>query len=361
VLLQWAMGATMAVWMAYVLNNSIDGQGVVGWVTDRAVQQFGSASDNLCVLAALAIGTIPIGLVFRVIAWRLGIRLLRHRRRGELPPGTPSQIRRGAVLAAVGISVAGVVLMLIAMPHDDGAPPLPFDLDAPGAAVPPDGSRVAVLGTPRPEIAAGYTESRGSTDTKVFQFIPLTPKDWTPQTPVRFFLAEVDRTHESPTGIVAVPGPDQRMRYHGQLRRNAMATLARGAFERHGVHVAATYWVIRNDGWEPMLRAIMIGGLGIVLGLVLIIVGWRDAQQVAARDARRPPPGPPPPPGGPTRGRPPTPPPIPQPRSSARAQHPAPPNRSRQVTPPPVPAIALRAQRPTPLPLPPGTLRRRPA
>ena len=345
----------MAAWMGYVIHTGLDGQGVVGWVTDQAVQQFGSASENLCLLAALALGTVPIGLVFQLIARLLGIRMIRQRRRGELPGGTPLQIRRRAVFAAIGVAVAGALLMLLAMPRDDGAPPLPFDLDAAGAATPPDGSPVAVLGTPRPALAAGYRET-GTGDAKVFEFIPLTPKDWTPETPVQFFLAEVQRGREAPEGIVAVQSADHRTRYHGRLRRNSMATLARGALERRGVHVAATYWVIRNDGWEPMLRAVVIGGLGIAFALALLLVAWRDARQVAGRDARRPPPRPPPPQQPPGRPMVFSSPQAPPSSGTTRGRHPAPP-RSRQATPPPVPAIAMRPRRPT-APPPPGALRR---
>lgn len=342
-LLKWAMGAALTLWAAYVFHSEVVGQGLVGWIADVAVRRFGSVSDHMALGLAMLAGAIPIGLMFQLIARLLGIRLVK-RRRGELPAGTPSQIRRTAVLGAVGILAAAAVLTLIAIPRDDGAPPVPFDLEAPGAAAPPDGARVAVMGTLRRELAAGYRETVEHSDrSKTFLFTPLTPKDWTPDVPVQFFVAEVRRSDDaSARGIVAVAGPDHRMRYQGQLRRNAMATLGRGALERHGVRVADTYWVIANDREQLMGVVVLIGCLGLALGLAVILVGWRDARQVAARDARRQPPTPPTPPGGPSRGRPPTPPPLP--RNDARAQHPMPPraaSRGRRATPPPLPPGAL--------------------
>lgn len=292
-ILTWAMAATMTLWVAHVIHGAVDGQGVVGWVTDLAVQRLGSASDTLCFAAAALVGMIPIGLVFRLIAWRLGVRLVR--RRGELPAGTPSQIRARAVLGAMGFALAGGLLMLLAMPREDGVPRRSLDLDAPGAALPPDGSLVAVSGTVHHQDAAGYREttSHGST---IYRFIPITSASWTPGQPVQFFLAEVERSGEDSKGIVVVPGPNELTRYQGRLRRNAMATLARGALERHGVRIAEPYWVIRNDREELMMRAVMIGGLGLVLALALILTGWRHARAVADRDARRRPPPPPGPP-----------------------------------------------------------------
>src|SRR5205814_1483738 len=85
-LLKWAMGATTTLWAAYVFHSVVVGQGIVGWVTDIAVQRFGSVSEHLALLVAMLIGVLPIGLAFRLIARLLGIRLLK-RRRGELPAG----------------------------------------------------------------------------------------------------------------------------------------------------------------------------------------------------------------------------------------------------------------------------------
>jgi len=82
-----------------------------------------------------------------------------------------------------------------------------------------------------------------------------------------------------------IPGPDQRPHYEGHLRRNAMPTLARGAFERNGTRLAEPYWVISNHNEEVIGMVALIGGLGFVLGLSVIIVGLRAARQVAQRSA----------------------------------------------------------------------------
>ena len=369
VVLKWAMGAALTLWAAYVFHSETDGQGIVGWVTDVAVQRFGTASTDLCLVAAMVIGMIPIGLVFRLIALVLGVRLIRpfRRRPGEMPAGTPSQIRRGAVLGAIGVLAAAGLLTAVTLPRNDRAPAVPLEVAAADTAVPANGVRVAAIGTPRPELAGGYREtSSQSQRAKIFRYIPLTPKDWTPDRPVRFFLAETQSSEDaSSQGILAVPGLDHRTRYDGRLRRNALPTLARSALEHQSVRVAETYWVISNDTSPMWTRTMMIGVIGFALALALMLTGMRDARRVAERDARRRPPAPPSPP---TQPRPPRPPggvmvfpspPLP-PGGQARGQHPAPP-RSRQATPPPVPAIAMRPRRPAPPPpLPAGALRRRP-
>jgi hypothetical protein len=361
VVLKWAMGAALTLWAAYVFHSESNGQGIVGWVTDLAVQRFGTASADLCLGAAMLIG-IPIGLVFRLIALALGIRLVHpfRRRRGELPAGTPSQIRRAAVLGAIGIVAAAALLTAITLPRNDGAPALPLDVDAPDAAVPANGARVAAIGTPRPELAAGYRETSSQTHrAKIFRYIPLTPKDWTPDRPVRFFLADTQSSDDaSSQGIIAVADVDHRTRYDGRLRRNSLPTLARSALAGQSVRLAETYWVISNDTAQMMTWTLMIGAIGFALALALILTGMRDARRVAERDARR---RPPPPPSQPVPPRPPGVFPSPQapPGNQTRGQHPAPP-RNRQATPPPVPVIAMRPRRPTPPPPPPSALRRRP-
>lgn len=299
VILRWTMGAAMATWAAYVLHSEVSGQGIVGWVTDLAVQQFGTASTNLCLLAALAIGVIPIGIVFRLAARAFGVVLVAPR--GTLPAGTPAQIRRRAVLGGIAILLAAAGLVAIVLPRPAGSPPVPVDLDDAGNAAPPDAQRVAVMGTPRPGLAAGYREtSDTSSSTTIHRFIPLTPKTWAPGTPVRFFLAQTERSDDAHReSILALPGSDGRTRYEGHLRRNAMATLARGAFERNGVRIAEPYWVIGNDSEQTMGMVLLISCLGFALGLATILTGMRAAKQVAMRPTSRRPPTPPPiPPGG---------------------------------------------------------------
>src|SRR5215813_11730808 len=119
-ILRWTMSAAMALWAAYVLHSEVSGQGIVGWVTDMAVQQFGSASTDLCLIAAMAIGVLPIGLAFRLVARALGVTLVAPR--GTLPAGTPGQIRRRAVLGGVAILVAAAGLVAIVLPRPDSSP-----------------------------------------------------------------------------------------------------------------------------------------------------------------------------------------------------------------------------------------------
>ena len=305
------MGAAMVLWAAYVLHSEVSGQGIVGWVTDLAVQQLGSASTNLCLLAAMAIGVIPIGIVFRLAARAFGVTLVPQR--GTLPGGTPGQIRRRAVFGGIAILLAAAGLIAIVLPRPDSSPAVPFDLDAAATAAPPEGPRVAVMGTPQPDLAAGYREtSSGSSSSTIHRYIPLTAKAWTPGTPVRFFLAEIEHDDGRRDGIAMIPAPGRRPHYEGHLRRNAMPTIARGAFERNGVRIAEPYWVIGNDSEEVIAMVMLIGGLGFALGLASIIVGLRAARQVAQRPAPGRPPTPPPPiPPGARRKRITTPPPIP--------------------------------------------------
>jgi len=355
------MGAAMAAWAAYVLHSEVSGQGVVGWVTDLAVQQFGTASSDLCLLAALVIGVIPIGLVFRGLARAFGVTLVPPR--GTLPAGTPGQIRRRAVLGGIAILLAAAGLITIVLPRPDGSPAVPFDLDAADAA-PPDAPRVAVIGTPQPDLAAGYRETSSGSSSTIYRYIPLTAKTWTRGAPVRFFLAEIEHDDGRRDGIAMIPAPGRRPHYEGHLRRNAMPTLARGAFERNGMRLAEPYWVISNDSMEAIGLVMLIGGLGLALGLGVIIAGMQAARRVAMGPPRRPPaPIPPgssrgqPPSPGASRGQPPA-------SGVSRGQHPQPPGtaaRNQRPTPPPIPLAATRRRSTTPPPIPPAALRRRSA
>jgi hypothetical protein len=168
------------------------------------------------------------------------------------------------------------------------------------------------MGTPQPDLAAGYREtSSGSSSSTIYRYIPLTAKAWTPGTPVRFFLAEIEHDDGRRDGIAMIPAPGRRPHYEGHLRRNAMPTLARGAFERHGVRLTEPYWVISNDSMEAIGLVMLIGGLGLALGLGVIIAGMQAARRVAMGPLRRPPAPPPPIPPGARRKRITTPPPIP--------------------------------------------------
>lgn len=270
------MGATIALWSAYVLYGTVDGQGLVGWLTELAVRQYGSVSTNLVLVVALAIGVVPLRWVFGLLARSLGVRLMP--RRGAPPVGSPRQILTRSIAGGVAILVATAGLVAIVLPGNDRSPPVRFDLDATPDAAPPAAPRVAVVGTPRTELAAGYRETHASSAVD-HRFIPLTGGGWTAGTPVRFFLAEVQRSDETlARGIVAAPDRDARTRFEGKLRRNGMDAIARGAFERKGVRFAEPYWVV--DNYDAQTRSLLplIAALGLALGGALIVVGVRDAR-----------------------------------------------------------------------------------
>jgi hypothetical protein len=274
--LRWTMGAAIALWSAYVMYGMVDGQGVVGWLTDLGVQRYGSVSTNLVLVAALAVGVMPLRLVFGLLARGLGVRLMP--RRGARPVGSPRQILTRAIAGGAAVLVAAAGLFVIVLPSNDHSPPVRFDLDATADAAPPAATRVAVVGTPRAEIAAGYRETEGSSVTE-HRFIPLTGGGWTTGTPVRFFLAEVQRSDETEArGIVAAPDRDARIRFVGKLRRNGMNAIARGAFERRGVRFAEPYWVVYNYDEQTRSLLLFVALAGLTLAGALIAVGVRDAR-----------------------------------------------------------------------------------
>jgi hypothetical protein len=275
--LRWTMGAAIALWSAYVMYGMVDGQGLVGWLSELGVRRYGSVSTNMVLVVALAVGVMPLRLVFGLVARGLGVRLMP--RRGARPVGSPRQILTRSIASAAAILVAAAGLVAIVLPGNDHSPPVRFDLDATPDAAPPAAQRVAVVGTPRTELAAGYRETRGAsaTDATEHRFIPLTGGGWTPGTPVRFFLAEVS-DEKGARGIVAAPDRDARTRFEGKLRRNGMNAIARGAFERNGVRFAEPYWALYNYDDQARSLLMFIAVLGLVLPGAVIAVGLRDAR-----------------------------------------------------------------------------------
>jgi hypothetical protein len=285
----------MALWIGWAVYGAITHQGLTGWIEDLFLRAFRGSSTKLALLLAVLAGT-PAFVLWGALLRRSGliskpttIAWLRPRRTGGLASkgttpgrqraGVRAQVALGLLTAALGI-VVGAVFGPRTFPDPvDRSKSAPLvDLDAFTGSV-PNASRVRLRGVVHGRLSVGFEEKGAGGTRTAHVFTPVTARAWTPEEPVVFVLessAEASSLAATPTFPLDV-----------HLRRNALPTFARSAFERAGLSVAPVSWIADSSADATGFHLTLAVSLGLfIVGLTVAVIPRARARAAAGSSDR---------------------------------------------------------------------------
>ncbi len=286
-------GLWIAVAVGYGIWGLIYERGLVGWINDQLIVNFGSTIDErLAVALAIAVASIPAAIIY---PWSAKF-------------AEPKPVSYGAA-AAIGLApalIGGAVYLWLTNGYVPESQLVLKPIAADSSERPAGGDLVRLDGVElHMDRAQLFEKTKGSDVTESRLYVPVAAAGAWELGEVRYVAAF--QMNGKLQGSVAGPEPMQffdfsepemreRGPFAGIAERDGLPSFAKNAFERDGVKFAEPYWVVSHrflsegrimggDEFPPWLALALGGGLSALLVPLMLLTAWRQRRD-QARKAR---------------------------------------------------------------------------
>jgi hypothetical protein len=253
----------------YIFYGYATKSGLYAFLIDQQLKFFGKAEVAVAIFVPLIVLMLPVAPVASYV---------REKERSEQLTGHGASAAVAAGLAGLAaapekrsywiwiivfaavpflISLVAYFYMTATDASDQKQPIYRMDLAA-TSQVPADAKFIEIAGVLQQDSEYDLSEGGSGTTKSSHRYAPLTDPGWTPDRPVEFFLylkSEGDQritiSHLNKTtgrlDIMPPRGP-YNSTFGGQLSRNGLPDYVKSAFERRGIRIAGSYYVLDWKG-----------------------------------------------------------------------------------------------------------------